>query len=244
MFSVMLSNGEMKTNSEIRRENLELAKDQVGSAAKLSQLIGTNPGYLSQIKNQTPDSKSGSPKTMGDEMARRIEAAIGVEPGWMDRDHSVGSAEPSKNAPNTETARTRGLLPLISWVQAGAWGDIVNIYATGDAEEWIPCPFNHGPNAFILRVVGLSMYNPGGDKSYAPGEYIAVDPNAEPLNKRMVVARMDHEEKATFKQLVIDQEGEMMLQALNPAYTPRLMVMPEGSTIAGVVIGKWVPEIL
>ncbi len=143
---------------------------------------------------------------------------------------------------NTVSVPTRGKLPLISWVQAGAWGDIVNNFAPGDAEEWIPCPFNHGPGAFILRVVGHSMYNPGGDKSYAPGEYIAVDPSAEPLNKRMVVARLDHEEKATFKQLVVDHEGTMMLQALNPGYVPRIMTMPPGSVIAGVVIGKWVPE--
>lgn len=143
---------------------------------------------------------------------------------------------------NAEDAITKGKLPLISWVQAGAWADIVDNFAPGDAEEWIPCPFNHGPSAFILRVVGLSMYNPGGDKSYAPGEYIAVDPNGEIQNKKMVVVRVDHEEKATFKQLIIDSEGTMMLQALNPSHMPRMMMLPEGSRIAGVVIGKWVPE--
>lgn len=143
---------------------------------------------------------------------------------------------------NAEDVITKGKLPLISWVQAGAWADIVDNFAPGDAEEWIPCPFTHGPAAFILRVVGLSMYNPGGDKSYAPGEYIAVDPNGEIQNKKMVVVRVDHEEKATFKQLIIDPEGTMMLQALNPSHVPRIMMLPEGSRIAGVVIGKWVPE--
>lgn len=133
-------------------------------------------------------------------------------------------------------------LPLISWVQAGNWGDSVGEFRKEDAEDWIPCPFNHGPNAFILRVVGLSMYNPGGDKSYAPGDFIAVDPEGEIQNKKMVVVRVDHEEKATFKQLLIDSEGTMMLQALNPAHIPRTMSIPEGSRIVGTVIGKWVPE--
>ena len=135
-----------------------------------------------------------------------------------------------------------GKLPLISYVQAGAWSEIVDNFQPGDAEDWIPCPFNHGPNAFILRVSGFSMYNPGGEKSYAPGEYIAVDPRVEPQNRKMVVAKVDGEEVATFKQLIIDPSGEMMLQALNPSHTPRVMPMPEGSRIIGVVIGKWIPE--
>jgi SOS-response transcriptional repressor LexA len=143
---------------------------------------------------------------------------------------------------NTETAISRGYLPLISWVQAGAWAEIVDGFQPGDAEDWIPCPFHHGPHAFILRVVGLSMYNPDGDKSYAPGEYIAVDPDGEPMHKKMVVVRVDQEEKATFKQLLVDPEGTTMLQALNPAHTPRLMELPPGSRIVGTVIGKWVPE--
>lgn len=143
---------------------------------------------------------------------------------------------------NVEEARTTGRLPLISWVQAGQWCEIVNHFQPGDAEDWIPCPFNHGPNSFVLKVSGFSMYDPSGEKSYAPGEYIAVDPRAEPLNRKMVVVQLDDEEKATFKQLLVDEDGNMLLKALNPTFTPRTMPMPENSHIVGVVIGKWVPE--
>jgi SOS-response transcriptional repressor LexA len=138
--------------------------------------------------------------------------------------------------------RKEGKLPLISDVQAGSWSDIVDNFQPGDAEDWIPCPFNHGPNAFVLRVAGQSMFNPGGEKSYAPGEFIAVDPALEPMNRRMVVARIDHEERATFKQLIIEPDGTQLLQALNPSWPNRIMPLPEGSTIVGVVIGKWTPE--
>lgn len=133
-------------------------------------------------------------------------------------------------------------LPLISEVQAGGWADIVDNFQPGDAEDWIPCPFTCGPNSFILKVSGYSMYNPSGDKSYSPGEFIAVDPSREAQNKQMIVARVDHEERATFKQLLIDADGNMLLQALNPTHSPRVMTMPEGSSIVGVVIGKWTPE--
>ncbi|MGI4846832.1 MAG: LexA family protein [Janthinobacterium lividum] len=143
---------------------------------------------------------------------------------------------------NAVAVPTRGMLPVISYVQAGQWSEIANNFDPGEAEEWLPCPFNHGPNSFVLRVAGLSMYNPSGDKSYSPGEYIVVDPNVEPSNKKMVVVRLDHEDKATFKQIIIGHDGTIMLQALNPSYSPRLMEMPPESVIAGVVIGKFVPE--
>lgn len=95
MFSAMLLNARMQTNDEVRRQNLELAIKRAGSAAKLAEAAKTSPAYLSQIKNRTPDSKSGTPKTMGDDMARRIEAAIEEQPGWMDVPHTQSTTEDS-----------------------------------------------------------------------------------------------------------------------------------------------------
>ncbi|MFC5550745.1 S24 family peptidase [Massilia aerilata] len=91
-FSAMLFNAQMQTNDEVRRQNLLIAIERAGSAAKLAEAAKTSPAYLSQIKNRTPDSKSGTPKTMGDDMARRIEAAIDEQPGWMDVPHDRGEA--------------------------------------------------------------------------------------------------------------------------------------------------------
>lgn len=79
----------MRTNDEIRRLNLLVAIGRIGSAAKLADLASTSPAYLSQIKNRVADSKSGTPKAMGDELARRIEAAIHVPIGWMDSAHHM-----------------------------------------------------------------------------------------------------------------------------------------------------------
>lgn len=87
-YSVLLLNARMKTIDEVRRANLLLAIAREGTAAKLAEKAGTAAAYLSQIKNRTPDSKSGTPKTMGDDIARRIEAALGEAEGWMDTPHS------------------------------------------------------------------------------------------------------------------------------------------------------------
>ncbi|WP_443115464.1 helix-turn-helix domain-containing protein [Herbaspirillum seropedicae] len=136
----------------------------------------------------------------------------------------------------------RGKLPLISWVQAGEWSDIVDNFSPGDAEDWIPCPFNHGENAFILRVAGESMYDPGGQKSYAPGDFIAVDPAREAQNRSMVVVKLTDDNKATFKQLIVDPDGTKMLKALNPNWPKQFIEINGNARIVGVVIGKWVPE--
>lgn len=114
-FSAMLFNAQMQTNDEVRRQNLLIAIERAGTAAKLAEAAKTSAAYLSQIKNRTPDSKSGTPKTMGDDMARRIEAAIGEQPGWMDVQHAPGAAEPA--------ADPRDLIPGSRRVHASGLGD-------------------------------------------------------------------------------------------------------------------------
>lgn len=186
---------------------------------------------------------------------KRIADAFGVPVSYLYGETDVHGLTPDERAEALERTEKglldvnveqgpdiRGKLPLISWVQAGNWTEVVDNFAPGDAEDWIPCPFNHGPNAFVLRVVGESNYDPTGPKSYAPGDFIAVDPSRTPINRSMVVVRVDHEDKATFKQLLMDDDGTMMLKALNPNWPNRIFAMPKGSRIAGVVIGKWIPE--
>jgi hypothetical protein len=88
----------MKTNDEIRRDNLLIAIERLRTASALAERAGVAAAYLSQIKNQTPDSKTGKPKAMGDEVARKIERALKEPEGWMDVEHN--SSEDS--APNNE----------------------------------------------------------------------------------------------------------------------------------------------
>lgn len=62
----------MKTIAEIRRDNLMILIGEQGSMAALNEKIGLvrTDATLSQIKNQSPDSKTGVPKAMGDAFAR------------------------------------------------------------------------------------------------------------------------------------------------------------------------------
>jgi hypothetical protein len=95
-------------------------------------------------------------------------------------------------------------------VQAGDWSEIVDNFQPGDAEDWIACPFPSGRHGFVLRVVGDSMYNPGGDLSFRDGDFISVNPERDALHRSLVIARRNRE-KATFKQLLLDEsEGPML----------------------------------
>lgn len=110
----------MKKSSEIRRENLEIAIKRVGNAAKLAALASASAAYFSQIKGSAPESKTGKPKAMGDDVARRIEAAIGEPEGWMDVEHPPGPKAANDHPIEQDTYDLAQLITL--WWQAGPEG--------------------------------------------------------------------------------------------------------------------------
>lgn len=129
----------------------------------------------------------------------------------------------------------KGRVPRISWVQAGALSEAVNMYEPGYAEEWLDCPFPHssGPSgAFCLEVRGMSMF-----PDYRPGELILVEPQIDAAHDDDIVARTP-DGQATFKRLQVTEEGTYLL-ALNPEFPNRIIHVPEGTEICGVVTGSW-----
>ena len=120
IFSETLSNEVMKTNADIRRENLLIALARVGSAGRLSEMSGVSEAYISQIKTQQVDSKTKKPRKMGNNSAIKIELALGEPPGWMDQDHSQPEEAADRHAAailevisklsNEDKARIRGIV--------------------------------------------------------------------------------------------------------------------------------------
>lgn len=77
----------MKTIAETRRIRLDmLVKRHGDSLAKLNEVLGLDrtDATLSQIRTQAKHSKTGKPRSMGDDLARRIENTLLLERGWMD----------------------------------------------------------------------------------------------------------------------------------------------------------------
>lgn len=130
----------------------------------------------------------------------------------------------------------KGKVPIISYVQAGNWSETIE-FMPDDAIEWLPCPVCHSNRTFALRVRGESMYNPHKKPSFEEGDLIFVDPERQPINGSLVVARLENENEATFKKLIIDGDKKY-LSALNPAWPEPIIHFDSHAKICGVVIFK------
>lgn len=82
----------MDTIAATRRANLLLLLEEVGlgrgDAAKLSRLTGVKPPIISQLRKRTYY-PNGVERTMGDDIARKLEAGMGKQTGWMDHPHTI-----------------------------------------------------------------------------------------------------------------------------------------------------------
>lgn len=77
----------MQTVSETRRQRLAILVKEAGSSlAALNEKLGLDrtDATLSQIRTSAKHSKTGKPRSMGDELARKIEERMNLPQGWMD----------------------------------------------------------------------------------------------------------------------------------------------------------------
>lgn len=218
----------MKTIHEIRRSNLITLKHEFGTYAAIASLGNTDPSYLSQIVSLN------NPRNMGDDLARNIEIGCKKPYGWMDQDHSFYAIKNSNGIyevpANTRPApEINGRIPLISYVQAGRWREIMEHF---EPDDWIETTLKVSQRSFALRVVGDSMTNPFGAPSIPDGYIIIVDPMIEPKSGLFVVARLEDSNEAVFKQLIIDGPHHY-LKSLNPDYKP--IYIDDSCIIVGVV---------
>lgn len=128
----------------------------------------------------------------------------------------------------TVVASAGNYLPLISLVQAGVWTEIQELPPL-DVELY-PCPIKCSQHSFIVKVEGESML-----PRFEEGDLIYVDPEVQVENGSYVVARLDDENQATFKQLIIDG-NKKYLKALNPDWPNKFVEINGNCTIVGKVV--------
>lgn len=246
-----------------RRKRLKdlVDKEASGNVAEFARRHAQDATRLRQMLN--PNYREG--KGFKERVARRLEEDLGLPALYFDLgiedEISVFKPENGKtgnrgvNTPliaseqklsganldsttNIESGpETKGIFPLISWVQAGAWEEIVDNFAPGDAEEWIASPVKVSAASFYLRVRGESMFDPADHRSFREGEIVLIDPNCDAENGSFVVVRLDDDSEATFKQLVLEG-GKKYLKALNPTWPNRIFEVNGNATICGVVRSK------
>lgn len=226
--SAKKSNHDGMENKEIRKANLETLVEQKRlesgmTKAQFAEAIDTSPATLSQLMGDNPN------RNIGDKMARKIEASLNLPFGWMDALH-YKSSEP--NVSYRDRNEVRGSYPVISWVSAGQWMEAVEPYDRKSVDRWYDTTVVCSEDSFWLDVKGDSMTSPVG-LSIPEGAAILIDPEVEPINGKLVVAKLEGDNEATFKKLVIDA-GRRFLKPLNPQYP--MLEINGNCKIIGVVV--------
>jgi SOS-response transcriptional repressor LexA len=210
--------------------------------ADLATTVGVNKSSISKIEN-------GKQGYTG-ETIKKIAEALGISAtdifnyAEFQTDHDTANrlinwVERSK-IDTAEVVEDYGLaginttaVPLISWVQAGDWREIVSqehwdTCAAADAApyEMIPTTYKKRPHTYALRVHGDSM-----EPKFPKGCIIIVEPEEDPMSGSYVIVRQNGSE-ATFKQLVLDGDVKY-LKPLNDRYP--IMELRKDAVFCGVV---------
>ena len=221
----------MQSVYDVRRTNLEsIIEEQFkGSQRKFADALDYEASMVSRLLSDNPNTR----QNIGAKMARKIELACLKPQYWLDTTHRQQLIMQDEPAYNVEAGpNLQRLVPLISWVQAGHWQDVIDNLEPGQAERMVPTTVRVSSHAYALRVVGDSMTNPHGSPSFPEGTILIIDPAREASPNRFVVVRQKDDTECTFKQLVRDS-GRFFLKPLNPRY-PILEMLPD-AVICGVL---------
>lgn len=150
------------------RLNLTFLLQQRGiTATALARTTGVQQPTLHRIlKGTSADPRSATLQPLADYFGVTLD-------DLYHRDLTTGTAALLQVSVR-EGPNIKGLVPLLTSVQAGEWCDISQSFQREDAKTWLPCPVKHGPRTFCLTVEGESMKNPGAKPSYEPGDVIFI----------------------------------------------------------------------
>ncbi|THD42795.1 LexA family transcriptional regulator [Enterobacteriaceae bacterium ML5] len=207
----------MNIGDRVKAKRLEmgLSQDELATRSKTTQqsIVNVEIG------------KTKSPRNLLD-----LAKALNVSPEYLKDGVEAG------NVSYVGIKENKGQYPLVSWVSAGCWLEAVEPYRKDEIDVWPETTVDASDNSFWLRVKGDSMTSPVGF-TVPEGMIILVDPEREPASGKLVVAKLENENEATFKQYMIDA-GRCYLKALNPHHPPT--IVNGNCKIIGVVVDiKW-----
>ena len=211
------------------KDRLRAARADAGlTQLQLSRAVGVRQPVISDLEQGKQRSTA---------FIVKIANVLGVNASWLDsgRGGRNGIDQPLSAADGESPAGPAPefrLLPVITSVQAGSWGDAIDPFEPGDADSYTPVIGTWSQYAFVLRVEGDSMTNTGGGLSIPHGAHVVVEPEEVARHGDIVVAKLEAHEQATVKKLVIDPP-DTYLMPLNPQYDK--IIIDEECRIVGVV---------
>lgn len=189
----------------------DIIKEKKMSLSDLARAIGVRPQSINSIKTGA--------RGIGAKTLRKLSDALNV-----DEIRLLQVPIPPRPGPDSQS------IPVISWVQAGSFGERSDIWPVGVSGEGEPVRTvkSAGPNAFALRVEGDSMR-----PRYLPGDIIIVDPAVACDNGSPCVCVLNGE--ATFK-VFHDREDAIVLEPTNAKY-PEIIIRKDRA-VDFRVVGK------
>lgn len=207
----------MKDIDDIRRDNLKRIEDQFGGPTEAAKALGMSVAQFANLRDGAKDSKTGKPRGMRKETARRIESGASKPAGWLDTDHTNKAPTLTVVASNVEAApelRDTRRIPVVGEVQGGVDGYLEELqYPVGHGEGYVECQSSDS-SAFALRVRGDSMH-----PRYRAGEFIVVEPSIEAQPGDDVVVALKDGRKL-LKELNWIRDGEVQLLSVNNHFAP------------------------
>lgn len=207
----------MNIGDRVKIKRLEMGLSQEELAIK----SGTTQQSIVNVET----GKTKSPRNLLD-----LAKALNVSPEYL-KYGGDGS-----NVSYVGVKESKNHYPLVSWVSAGCWLEAIEPYRKDDIDEWPETTVDASGGSFWLRVKGDSMTSPVGF-TVPEGMIILVDPEKDAVNGNLVVAKLENDNEATFKQYMVDA-GRKYLKALNPHHPPT--IINGNCRIVGVVVDiKW-----
>ncbi|CNI38354.1 helix-turn-helix domain-containing protein [Yersinia mollaretii] len=184
---------------KFRRRQLKLTQKDI------AEYVGISASAVTQWESDATGLSS--------ESLLKLSSLLECSPEWLLS--GKGELEPSIRA----MASKSKVVPVISWVQAGAWTEALS--AAGSRSEWVETTAKISNLAFALRVKGDSMTS-SGSLSIPEGSIVIVDPEygfIEDVNEKIVIAQTNGNHEATIKKFVIDGPNKYLMP-LNPQFKP------------------------
>ncbi len=203
-------------------------KKQLGiSQEKFADELGKSQGAISHYLNGT----NALNLEIAAYFANKLEVTITDFSPTLDKQaKQLLTAVYGKNIALVEKPDTHKQYPLLDWAEAGNWCEepVLHYSIKQQYDSTVECSHH----AFWLEVKNDAMASPNGI-SIPQGMIILVDPEVKPLANKLVIAKLEGEEKLTFKQLIT--EGyDTYLKPLNPQYS--MIPLSDNIHILGVVV--------
>jgi phage repressor protein C with HTH and peptisase S24 domain len=222
----------MKMIDEIRRDNLDLLRQELGSLTALAAKLQKDDSQVSQWLQGSKNSGTGKPRGMLAETARYIERCAVKHQGWLDVDHSKSQEIDLTNNPD---------YPAIRRVRFKLSAGVTGFAVEFDQGEGVPMVFGTAwyakkgltPSKLFAVVVANGSMEPG----LHDGDIVVV--NTECTNpKDGHVFAVNYEGELVIKRLIRDA-GEWWLSSDNlDQRRYQRKVCGEGVFLIGEIIHK------